>query len=105
LGSGVDKAIEDTADGPRHGYTMHAIAATGISSEGVKTEFEQHAKEEHERMTAVAERIDQKENLIAERVAIDHYRESILSFGGRDPGTPTMLPVASPTSSEELQTK
>jgi hypothetical protein len=44
LGSGVDKAIEDTADGPRHGYTMDAIAATGISSEGVKTEFEQHAK-------------------------------------------------------------
>ena len=25
-------------------YTMHAIAATGISSEGVKDEFAQHAK-------------------------------------------------------------
>jgi hypothetical protein len=71
-------------------YTKHAIAATGISSEGVKTEFEQHAKEEHEHMTAVAERIDQKLNLIAERVAIDPYRESIRSFGERDPGTRTM---------------
>src|SRR3981081_540124 len=27
-------------------YTMNAIAATGISSEGVREEFEQHAKEE-----------------------------------------------------------
>src|SRR5580704_5377973 len=40
-------------------YTMHAVAATGISSEGVKAEFEQHAKEEQEHMMAVAERINQ----------------------------------------------
>src|SRR6202163_2652176 len=40
-------------------YTMHAVAATGISSEGVKAEFEQHAKEEREHMMAVAERINQ----------------------------------------------
>jgi bacterioferritin len=101
--------------------TMHAIAATGISSEGVKAEFEQHAKEEQEHMTAVAERINQlggkpdfsptglasraaseygnadnlvemiKENLIAERIAIDHYRELIRYFGDRDPGTRTVL--------------
>src|ERR1700758_2205586 len=87
-------------------YTMHAIAATGISSEGVKAEFAQHAKEEQEHMNAVAERINQlggkpnmdpeglatrsasqynegvdnlvdmiRENLIAERIAVDHYRE------------------------------
>src|SRR5215831_19306031 len=92
-------------------YTMHAIAATGISSEGVKDEFAQHAKEEQEHMNAVAERINQlggrpnfdpeglamrsasqyglgdnlidmiKENLIAERIAIDHYRELIRYFG------------------------
>src|ERR1700736_4287492 len=102
-------------------YTMHAIAATGISSEGVKAEFEQHAKEEQEHMTAVAERINQlggkpdfnptglatraaseygtaenlvemiKENLISERIAIDHYRELIRYFGEDDPGTRTML--------------
>jgi bacterioferritin len=102
-------------------YTMHAIAAAGISSEGVRDEFAQHAKEEQEHMTAVAERINQlggrpnfdpeglamrsasqyglgdnlidmiKENLIAERIAIDHYRELIRYFGDNDPGTRVML--------------
>ncbi|HXW84963.1 MAG TPA: ferritin-like domain-containing protein [Candidatus Binataceae bacterium] len=102
-------------------YTMHAIAATGISSEGVKDEFAQHAKEEQEHMNSVAERINQlggkpnfnpeglvsrsasqyaegenlvdmiRENLIAERIAIDHYRELIRYFGDKDPGTRVML--------------
>jgi bacterioferritin len=102
-------------------YTMHAVAATGISSEGVKDEFQQHAKEEQEHMMAVAERINQlggepnfnpeglatraaseyghadslvemiKENLIAERIAIDHYRELVRYFGDHDPGTRIML--------------
>jgi bacterioferritin len=100
---------------------MHAIAATGISSEGVKDEFAQHAKEEQEHMNAVAERINQlggkpnfnpeglatraasqysegenlvdmiKENLIAERIAVDHYRELIRYFGDNDPATRVML--------------
>jgi bacterioferritin len=102
-------------------YSMHAIAATGISSEGVKAEFAQHAKEEQEHMMAVAARINQlggrpnfnpeglssrsaseygeganlvemiKENFIAERIAIDHYRELIRFFGENDPGTRVML--------------
>jgi bacterioferritin len=102
-------------------YTMHAVAASGISSEGVKDEFAQHAKEEAEHMNEVAERINQlggrpdfnptglasraaseygsadnlvemiKENLIAERIAVDHYRELIRYFGNDDPGTRTML--------------
>lgn len=102
-------------------YTMHAVAATGISSEGVKAEFSQHAKEEQGHMMSVAERINQlggipdfnptglasraaseygaagklvdmiKENLIAERIAVDHYRELIRYFGEDDPGTRTML--------------
>ena len=102
-------------------YTMHAVAASGISSEGVKAEFEQHAKEEALHMHEVAERINQlggkpnfnpeglatraaseygsagnlvdmiKENLIAERIAVDHYRELIRYFGNDDPGTRTML--------------
>ena len=102
-------------------YTMHAVAATGISSEGVKAEFAQHAKEEQGHMNQVAERINQlggrpdfnpaglatraaseygtaanlidmiKENLIAERIAVDHYRELIRYFGDNDPGTRTML--------------
>jgi bacterioferritin len=102
-------------------YTMHAITATGISSEGVKAEFAQHAKEEQAHMLAVAERIDQlggspnfnpeglatrsasqyaegenlvdmiKENLVAERIAVDHYRELIRYFGDDDPATRVML--------------
>jgi bacterioferritin len=102
-------------------YTMHSIAASGISSEGVKAEFAQHAKEEQEHMMEVAERINQlggkpnfnpegllsrsasqyveganlvdmiKENLVAERIAVDHYRELIRYFGDDDPGTRKML--------------
>lgn len=102
-------------------YTMHAVSASGISSEGVKAEFSQHAKEEAEHANAVAERINQlggkpdfnptglasrsaseygsadtlvemiKENLIAERIAIEHYQELIRYFGNEDPGTRTML--------------
>jgi bacterioferritin len=102
-------------------YTMHAVSATGISSEGVKDEFAQHAREEAEHAKAVAERINQlggkpnfdpkgletrsaseygsadklidmiKENLIAERIAVDHYRELVRYFGENDPGTRKLL--------------
>jgi bacterioferritin len=102
-------------------YTRHAIAATGISSESVKEEFAQHAKEEQEHMDWVAERINQlggkpnfnpqgllsrsateyvegenlvdmiKENLIAERIAVDHYRELIRYFADKDPGTRVVI--------------
>jgi bacterioferritin len=102
-------------------YTMHAVSATGISSDSVKAEFAVHAKEEQEHMMAVAERITQlggvpnfdpeglasrsaseysggpslvdmiKENLIAERIAVDHYRELIRFFGEDDPATKRML--------------
>src|SRR6185312_16318234 len=81
-------------------YTMHAVTATGISSEGVKAEFEEHAKDEQGHAMQVAERINQlggkpdfnpegmlsrsasqyseganlvdmiRENLIAERIAV-----------------------------------
>src|ERR1700748_2909817 len=40
-------------------YTQNAIAATGLSSEGVKNEFMEHAKEESEHAHEVAERINQ----------------------------------------------
>jgi bacterioferritin len=32
-----------------------------------------------------------KENLIAERIAIDHYRDLIRYFGNDDPGTRLMI--------------
>ncbi len=102
-------------------YTMHAVSATGISSDSVKEEFAQHAKEEQGHMMAVAERINQlggkpnfdpeglasrsasqyaegddligmiKENLIAERIAVEHYRELIRFFGDKDTTTRVML--------------
>jgi bacterioferritin len=102
-------------------YTMNAIAATGISSEGVKDEFQQHAKEEQGHMMQVAERINQlggnpdfnpeglatraasqytvganlvgmiRENLIAERIACEHYRELIRFFADKDPTTRVMI--------------
>jgi bacterioferritin len=102
-------------------YTMNAVAAAGISSDSVKKEFDQHAKEEQGHMRAVAERINQlggtpnfnpeglamrsasqyteganlvemiKENLIAERIACEHYRELIRYFGDDDPTTRVMM--------------
>ncbi len=102
-------------------YTQHAITASGISSQGVKSEFAEHAKEEQEHVLAVAERINQlqgkpnfnpeglamrsasqyaegetlvdmiRENLVAERIAVEHYQELIRYFGDDDPGTRVML--------------
>jgi bacterioferritin len=102
-------------------YTMNAVAAQGISSDAVKDEFDEHAKEEQQHMRMVAERINQlggtpnfnpegllsrsaseytvgsnliemiKENLIAERIACDHYRELIRYFADKDPTTRVML--------------
>ena len=104
-------------------YTMHAVSASGISSDSVKAEFAEHAKEEQEHMMAVAERINQlggkpnfnpeglasrsasqyaeggdligmiKENLIAERIAVEHYQELIRYFadGEKDITTRVML--------------
>jgi bacterioferritin len=102
-------------------YTMHAVSGTGISSDSIKAEFAKHAKEEQAHMMAVAERITQlggepnfnpegladrsasqystgpglidmiRENLIAERIAVDHYRELIRFFGEDDPSTKRML--------------
>src|SRR5579862_643901 len=40
-------------------YTAHAVAATGINSEGVAAEFLEHAQEEQEHMMTVAQRINQ----------------------------------------------
>src|ERR1700674_2407674 len=102
-------------------YTMNAIAATGLSSQSVKEEFDEHAKEEQAHARAVAERINQlggkpnfnpeglasrsasqyieganlvemiKENLVAERIACDHYRELIRFFADKDITTRVMM--------------
>src|SRR4051794_751091 len=102
-------------------YTMHSVSATGITSEAVKQEFALHATEEQQHMLAVAERISQlggkpnfnpeglatrsasqygeaddlgdmiRENLVAELIAVDHYRELIRFFGNDDPGTRVLI--------------
>jgi bacterioferritin len=102
-------------------YTMNAVAAAGISSDSVKEEFDEHAKEEQQHMRKVAERINQlggtpnfnpeglasraasqyveagtlidmiRENLVAERIACEHYRELIRFFADKDPTTRVML--------------
>jgi bacterioferritin len=102
-------------------YTQNAVAAAGISSEAVRAEFAEHAREEQEHVMAAAERIAQlggtpifspvglaersaseysegptlidmiRENLIAERIAVEHYRELARFFGDKDPSTRNMI--------------
>jgi len=102
-------------------YKRHYFSATGISSEGVKAEFLEHAQEEQEHADRIAERITQlggepdlnpvvlaershsqyvegknlvdmiKEDLIAERIAIESYTEMIRFFGDGDPTSRRLL--------------
>ena len=102
-------------------YSMNAVAASGINSESVKAEFAEHAREEREHAEQVAERLNQlggkpnfnpeglasrsasqyadaetlvdmiRENLIAERIAVEHYSELIRFFGDKDPATRVMI--------------
>jgi bacterioferritin len=102
-------------------YRFHAACAQGIDSESVKAEFLEHANEELRHADMIAERINQlggkpelnpeglsqrshsqyvegndlvdmiKENLVAERIAIESYRRMVQFFGDRDPTTRRML--------------
>jgi bacterioferritin len=102
-------------------YTQHAIVATGLASDSVKAEFNEHARDEQQHAMAVAERINQlggapdfnpdtltarssaeyqtaddlvgmvRENLIAERIAVEHYRELVRYFADNDPATRIMI--------------
>lgn len=102
-------------------YKYHAVVATGISSESVKSEFLAHAEEESGHADRIAERINQlggkpnfnpegllarshsqyvegtnlvdmiKENLVAERIAIDSYRAMVRYFSDHDPTTRRMI--------------
>ena len=102
-------------------YKFHAVCAAGLASEAVKEEFAQHAKEEEQHLDLLTERINQlggkpnlnpeglasraaseyvegdnlvdmlKEDLVAERVAIETYRDMVRYFGDNDPTTRVML--------------
>ncbi len=102
-------------------YKNHYFLASGIHSEPVAQEFLQHANEEQIHADRISRRIVQlqgrpnwspdgimtrahaeyiegqdlaqmiKENLIAERIAIDTYREMITYIGQDDPTTRRIL--------------
>ena len=102
-------------------YRRHYYSATGMLADPVKAEFLAHAEEEQAHAAQIAERIVQlggepdlnpdtltarshaeykvgtnlkdmvRENLIAERIAIDSYREIINWIGDRDTTTKRML--------------
>jgi len=96
-------------------YKRHYFMAAGINAESVATEFLEHANEEQGHADSIAHRIVQlkgepnfnpeglltrshaeyvegttlidmiQEDLVAERIAIDSYREMINYFGTDDP--------------------
>ena len=96
-------------------YRRHYFMAAGINAESVAAEFLQHSNEEQGHADSIAQRIVQlqgepnlnpdglltrshaeyvegttliemiKEDLVAERIAIDSYREMITYFGNQDP--------------------
>jgi bacterioferritin len=102
-------------------YKRHYYAATGLNSEGVKAEFLEHAAEEQVHADQISERITQlggepnlnpegmltrshseyvegttlvemiKEDLVAERIAIESYSEIIRFFGDGDPTSRRMM--------------
>jgi len=111
-------------------YKRHYFMARGIHSGPVAAEFLEHAGEEQEHADRIAERIVQlggapdfapdslsarshseyvegnslvdmiKENLVAERIAIDSYREMIRYFAPFDSTTRTMLEEITATEEE-----
>ena len=96
-------------------YRFHYYMATGIHKEGAAAEFLEHSNEEQQHADRIAERIKQlggkpelnpaiiaqtshseyvegtsledmlREDLVAERIAIQTYREMINFFGEKDP--------------------
>ncbi len=102
-------------------YYRHYFMASGMLAESVKAEVLEHAHQEQEHANRIAERIVQlggepdlnpetltarshaeykpghdlrdmvKEDLIAERIAIDSYREMINYIGDRDTTTKRIL--------------
>jgi bacterioferritin len=102
-------------------YKRHYFMAEGIAADSIKAEFLQHANEEQQHADQIAARIVQlngepdlnpeglasrshaeykegedlldmiREDLVAERIAIDSYREMINYVGDRDTTTKRML--------------
>jgi len=102
-------------------YKHHYYAADGLNAEAVAQEFLEHAQQEQDHADQIAERIAQlggkpdlspdslstrshseyiegdtlkemiQEDLVAERIAIDSYREIIQYLGDKDPTTRRLM--------------
>lgn len=102
-------------------YKAHYYLASGINAQAIKAEFKAHAAEEQAHADKIAERITQlngepnfspeglhlrshaefvkgdslvemiQEDLIAERIAVETYREIIQYLGHDDPTTTNMM--------------
>src|SRR5688572_2736332 len=102
-------------------YKRHYYAAQGVRGEKAKEEFLEHANNEQQHADMIAERITElgglpnfspeglltrshaeyvegetleqmiEEDLVAERIAIDSYREMIAYFGDADPTSRRLL--------------
>ncbi|HYE35129.1 ferritin-like domain-containing protein [Methylocaldum sp.] len=102
-------------------YKRHYFMASGINAQSVAQEFLEHANEEQAHADRIAQRIVQlggepdlspgglqskshseyvegdslvdmiKEDLVAERIAIDSYREIIEYLGNNDPTTRSLM--------------
>jgi bacterioferritin len=102
-------------------YKRHYYMASGIHAKSVAAEFLEHAKEEQDHADRIAQRITQldgapdfnpdglatrahadyvegddlvdmiKEDLVAERIAIDSYREIVRFLGDGDPTSRRMM--------------
>jgi len=102
-------------------YKLHAVCAAGLASEAVKAEFAQHAREEEAHLDMLAERTNQlggrpnlnsngvgeraaseyiegetlvdmiMEDLVAERIAIETYRDLVRHFADKDPTTRILI--------------
>jgi bacterioferritin len=102
-------------------YKRHQFMATGLNAEAVAAEFQQHAAEEQGHADLIAERITQlggepnfspqgmltrshseyvegktlldmiREDLVAERIAIESYSEIIRYLGEKDPTSRRMM--------------
>ena len=114
-------------------YKAHYYLASGINAKSVAAEFLEHANEEQQHADQIAERITQldgtpdfspdglstrshaefvvpedlasmiEENLVAERIAIDSYREIINYVGDRDTTTKRLLEEILATEEEHAE--
>jgi bacterioferritin len=102
-------------------YKRHQFMAHGLNAQSVADEFAEHAAEEQSHADRIAERITQldgqpnfnpeglltrshseyregdslvdmiREDLVAERIAVDSYSEMIRYFGDKDPTTRRLM--------------